>query len=178
VMDYQVTGPEWIDQDRYNLSAKATGSASEDQLRLMLQGLLAERFKLTFHRQTKELQAYVLTVGKGGPKFHESQGEGEPVINPDKTHMIIEVKAMPASQVVDTLARVLHAPVINNTGLTGRYDVSMSMAKYLPDGTTPFDPVSTIILAMQQELGLKLESKKLPLDLLIVDHAEKVPIEN
>jgi uncharacterized protein (TIGR03435 family) len=120
----------------------------------------------------------VLTVGKGGPKFHESQLEGEPILNPDKSRMAVDVKGMPASQVVDALSRVLQSPVINNTGFTGRYDISMNIAKYLPDGTSPFDPISTIILAVQEELGLKLESKKMALDLLIVDRAEKVPVEN
>lgn len=178
VMEFQVSGPEWTGSDRYNISAKASGAALDDQLRLMLQTLLVERFQLTFHRQTREMQVYVLTVAKGGPKFHESQTEGAPVVNPDKSRMTMDVKGMPASQVVDTLSKVLHAPVLNNTGFTGRYDISVNMARYLPDGSTPFDPVSTIILAMQEELGLKLESKKMPLDLLIIDHAEKVPVEN
>lgn len=178
VMDYQVLGPDWTGSDRYEISAKAGGPASEDQLRLMLRSLLAERFKLTIHRQTKEMQAYLMTIGKGGAKFHESQVDGEPVVNPDKSRMIIEVKAMPATQVVDMLSRVLRAPVINNTGLTGRYDVSFNMARYIPDGSTPFDPIATIILAAQEELGLKLESKKVPIDLFVIDHAEKMPIEN
>ena len=76
------------------------------------------------------------------------------------------------------LSRVLHAPVINNTGLNGRYDAVVHLSKYMPDGSTPFDPISTIIVAMQEEFGLKLESKKMALDLLIIDHAEKVPAEN
>lgn len=178
VMDYQVSGPDWIGFDRYDISAKATGTAAEDQIRVMLQALLAERFKLTFHRQTKELQSYVLNVAKGGAKFHESQVEGEPVINSDKSHMKVDVKGMPASQVIDMLSRVLHAPVINNTGLTGRFDAAVNISKYVPDGTTPFDPIATIITAMQEELGLKLELKKVAIDLLIVDHAEKIPVEN
>jgi uncharacterized protein (TIGR03435 family) len=178
VMDYQVTGPDWIGSDRYNISGKSAEPVAEDQLRLMLQTLLAERFQLAFHRQTKELHAYEMVVAKSGAKFHESKVEGEPVVNPDKTRMTVDVKGFPASQIVDVLSRMLHAPVINNTGFTGRYDATVNIARYMPDGTTPFEPVATIILALQEELGLKLESKKMMLDLLIVDHAEKVPAEN
>lgn len=176
VMEYQVAGPEWTGQDRYNISAK--GGATDEQMRLMLRTLLTERFAITIHRQTKELQAYVLTVGKGGPKFHESQEDGEPVINPDKAKMTVDVKAVPASKFIDMLSQVLHMPVINQTGLTGRYDMTFNVAKYLPDGTTPFDPVATILVAVQEEMGLKLEAKKVALDLVIIDRAERVPLEN
>jgi uncharacterized protein (TIGR03435 family) len=182
VMDYQVTGPDWINFDRYDISAKAADAAPEDQLRLMLQALLAERFKLTLHRETKELPAYLLTVAKGGIKFHESQtADGEPVVNPDKASMTVDVKGVSATMFIEMLSNILHAPVINQTGLEGRYDVKINVAKYIPDGSGKegsFDPVSTILLGLQGELGLKVESKKLPIDLLIVDHAEKVPVEN
>ena len=178
VLEYQVSGPQWVGADRYNITAKAGGPATEDQLRLMLQSLLAERFKLTFHRQTKEIQAYMLTVAKGGAKFRESEVDGAPVITPDKTRMTMDVKGIPASLVVDMLAKVLSSPVVNNTGFTGRYDITMNFAKYMPDGTTPFDPVATTILAVQEELGLKLEYRRVIVDLLIIDGAEKVPVEN
>ena len=145
VMDYQVSGPDWIGFDRYDISAKTTGPGAEDQLRVMLQALLAERFKLSFHRQTKELQSYVLNIAKGGAKFHESQVEGEPVIDSDKSRMKVDVKGMPATQVIDMLSRILRAPVINNTGLTGRFDAAVNISRYVPDGTTPFDQIATII---------------------------------
>lgn len=180
VMDYQVSGPDWINFDRYDISAKAADDAPDKQLQSMLQALLAERFKLTLHRETKELPCFVMVAAKGGIKFHESQTEGEPVLNPDKTRMSVEVKGIPATQFVEMLSNILRAPVINNTGLSGRYDATINFSKYLPDGSGKegFDPISTILLGLQEELGLKLESKKMPLDLLIVDHAEKVPVEN
>jgi uncharacterized protein (TIGR03435 family) len=83
------------------------------------------------------------------------------------------------------LSNVLHAPVINNTGLAGRYDAKVDIGKYIGDlpkegsgGAGQFDPSAMIITGLQEELGLKLESKKVPLDLLIVDHVERVPAEN
>ena len=182
VMDYQVSGPDWINFDRYDISAKAAEAAPDKQLEVMLQALLAERFKLTLHRETKDLPCFVMVAAKGGLKFHESEiTDGEPVINPNKTSMSVEVKGVPATQFVEMLSTILHAPVINNTGLSGRYDATVNFGKYLPDGSGKegaFDPISTILLGLQEELGLKLESKKMPLDLLIVDHAEKMPVEN
>lgn len=180
VMSYQVSGPEWMNFDRYDISAKAAGPVPEDQLRLMLQTLLADRFQLVLHRQNKELQAYELVIAKGGIKFHESKIDGDPVFSPDKTGMTVEVKGVPASQFVDMLSNLLHAPVVNETGLNGRYDVSVNIAKYMPDVSSgaAFDPISMVLTALQQELGLKLESRKMALDLLIVDHAEKAPSDN
>jgi uncharacterized protein (TIGR03435 family) len=182
VMDYQVSGPDGLGSERYDIAAKAAGPAAEDQLRLMLEALLAERFKLTLHRETKELSCYLLVPAKGGIKFHESTTtDGEPVVNPDKTRMTVEVKGVPATQFVEMLANILHAPVINNTGFAGRYDATINFGKYVPDGTGKegsFDPVAMIINGLQEELGLKLESKKMPIDLLVIEHAEKAPVEN
>ncbi len=182
VMDYQVSGPDWLGFERYDIAAKAGEPVPEDQMRTMLQALLAERFKLTLHRETKELPAYLLVVAKGGIKFHESQiTDAEPVINADKASMMVEVKGVTATQFVEMLSNILRAPVINNTGLAGRYDAKINVSKYIPDGSAKegaFDPISTILTGLQEELGLKVESKKLPLDLLIIEHAEKVPVGN
>lgn len=179
VMDYQVTGPDWIGQARYDIVAKSPGPASEDQLRLMLQNLLADRFKLAFHHQTKELPAWVLTVGKNGPKFKESATEGESNIEPDRQKMEVVIQRTPVSQLVEVLSNVLRAPVIDETGLKGKYDITVKLEKYMPDSPTGIvDMLSTIVTGVQQELGLKMEQKKLPLDLLVVDRAEKAPVEN
>jgi uncharacterized protein (TIGR03435 family) len=179
VMDYQVTGPDWIGQERYDIVAKSAGPASEDQLRLMLQNLLAERFKLSFHRQTKEMAAWVLTVGKNGPKFKESVTEGEGNIAPDRQKLEVVVQRTPVSQLVDLLTALLRAPVIDETGLKGKYDMTIKVDKYMPETPTAIvDMLSTIVTGVQQELGLKLDEKKLPLDLLVVDRAEKAPVEN
>jgi len=182
VMDYQVSGPDWLGFERFDIVAKAAGPAPEAELRTMLQALLAERFKLVLHKETKELPAYVLLVAKGGIKFHESKEEGElaMVPPPDKNHLTVNLKRVPASQFVEMLSSALHAPVINNTGLEGRYDATLDIGKYMSDTPKdgPFDPIPMIVTGLQEELGLKLESKKMPLDLLIIDHAEKVPVEN
>jgi uncharacterized protein (TIGR03435 family) len=186
VFDYEVSGPDWIDSQRYEITGKAAGAVAEDQLRQMMQGLLAERFKLAIHRQTKELSAYVLVPGKNGPKVQESKTEGETSIEPNQKQMSVTIQRAPVSQLVEMLSNVLRVPVIDQTGLKGRYDLTVNVAKYAADmaaqgkspDSGPMDPLALISLILQEELGLKLESKKMPLDLVIVDHAEKAPVEN
>jgi uncharacterized protein (TIGR03435 family) len=178
IFEYQVSGPNWIDSDHYDIAAKAAGPAQESDLRLMLQTLLADRFQLTFHRLTTEKQAYVLTVGKNGPKFQESKEDGESEIQPDQKTMSVSVRRVSLSQLIDPLSRMFQMPVVDKTGLQGRYDVAIGMAKYIPQSGERADPVSIIQTALEEDLGLKLEAKKMPLDYLIVDHAARAPSGN
>ena len=186
VMDYQITGPDWLATERYDIAAKSADTVPEDQLRQMLQGLLADRFKLALHHQVKELPAYVLLVAKGGPKFKESETQGEASIDPQPNRMAVVVQRTPVSQLVEGLSNILRAPVLDQTGLKGKYDVTINIAKYIPEiserhgdgGGAPMDPIPILMTGLQEELGLRLESRKMPLDLLIIDRAEKVPTEN
>ena len=186
VTQFQVTGPDWLDTERYEIVGKAAGPAPEEQLRLMMQALLQERFKLALHRQTKELSAYVLVAGKNGPKVHEAKTEGEASVDVNQRQLSVSVQRAPLSQLVEMLSNVLRAPVIDMTGLTGRYDATLNIAKYAGDmaargqsfESAAADPLALISMILQDEFGLKLEARKMPLDLLIVDRAEKVPVEN
>ncbi|MCU1235062.1 MAG: hypothetical protein JWP63_3029 [Candidatus Solibacter sp.] len=180
VMDFQVSGPDWLGNERYDIMAKAAGPAPDAELRIMLQTLLAERFKVTLHRVTKEMSAYALVVAKGGPKFQESKTEGEASLVPDQKTMRVVVQRTPLSQLVEMLSNVLRTPVVDLTELKGRYDIAVELAKYIPDRSSPdqMDPVNIITRGLQDELGLKIEPRKMPLDLLIIDHAEKIPSEN
>lgn len=176
VKDSQVSGPEWLDTERYDIVAKAAGGAPEDRLRLMLQALLAERFKLTFHRETKNLPVYELVVAKNGPEFHESQSEGEASFKPNG--MSLTVERMPIAQFADLISGPLRMPVVDMTGLKGRYDFTIDLGGYVSPDRKPTDPSEIMIPALQDILGLKLESKKAPIEMIVVDHAEKVPTEN
>lgn len=183
VSEFQVSGPDWLDSARYNIVAHAPAPATEEQLQLMLQSLLADRFKLVLHRQNKEFQVYVLSPGKNGPKLQESTSAGEGSIETQPGRMSVVVQRTPISQMIDMLTAVLGAPVVDMTGLKGRYDVTVNLADYLVDmratgGGDAVDPLSIVKAALEEKLGLKLESKKMPLDMLIVDSAEKVPTEN
>jgi uncharacterized protein (TIGR03435 family) len=186
VTEYQVTGPAWLDSERYEIAGKAAAPAPDEQLRLMMQSLLQERFKLAVHRQIKELSAYVLVVGKNGLKVQESKTEGESSIDINQKQLSVSVQRTPVSQLVEMLGNVLRAPVVDQTGLKGRYDVTLNVAKYAADMAAqgksieagPADPLTLISMILQEEFGLKLEAKKMPLDMVIIDHAEKAPVEN
>jgi len=182
VSEYQVSGPDWLDSARYNIVARSPGPASEEQLQLMLQSLLADRFRLVLHRQTKEFQVYVLSPGKNGPKLQESTSTGEGSIETTPGRMSVVVQRTPLSQMIDMLTPILGAPVVDMTGLKGKYDITVNLADYMADmqsaGGVPADPLSIVKAALEEKLGLKLESRKMPLDVLVVDSAEKIPTEN
>jgi uncharacterized protein (TIGR03435 family) len=177
---YQVTGPDWIASARYDIVAKAAGPVPEAQLKLMLQTLLSDRFKLTFHRETKDLPVYSMITGKKGPKFHDSQGEGENRMYPEGGSLVFKNYTMAA--LADFLARPADRPVVDKTGLTGRYDFSIRLL----DGESPnigdlkraAADWQSIFTDMQEQLGLKLEAQKTAVEIMVIDHAEKVPTEN
>lgn len=180
VTDFQVNGPDWIDGQRYEIAAKAGGPATEDQLRLMLQSLLAERFKLELHRQTKEAQAWVLTVARNGPKFKESAEAGEMQLQADQKRFEISATRMPISDFIDFLSPILRAPIIDQTGLKGRYDAKIDVMKYI-DPTKPMginEVITTLTSAIPQALGLDLKERKMPIEFVVIDRAEKTPVEN
>ncbi len=190
VDDYQVSGPDAIVVPRFDIAAKAATAASEDQLRAMMQTMLADRFKLSLHRVTKEQSGFALVVGKGGPKFQESKEEGDSSLDPDMQRMQVAIRRTPVSQLVELLSNLFRAPIIDETGLKGKYDITINVAKYMSEigghgggeraaGDTPPDPISLVMRGVQEELGLKLEARnKIPVDYLVVDHIEKAPTEN
>ncbi len=178
---YQISGPDSISTDRFDIAAKAGSPAPESQLRLMLQSLLRDRFKLTFHRQMKELSGYALVPGKGPNKLHAIQGEAGGEGSMVGGGLIFEGHQMPMSRLADILSGVMRAPVLDMTGLDGHYDFKLDMRPYITPaqpGDPPMDLMGIAIAAVQSELGLKLESRKANLEVVVVDRAEKVPTEN
>jgi uncharacterized protein (TIGR03435 family) len=180
VRDFQVTGPDWMDQKGFEIAAKAAGAVTEEELRGMLRTLLADRFKLEAHQERKETSAYVLTLGKTGlsPAVQKSETDGEPMIQPNPSKMEVSVKRASVSQLVEILAKVLREPVVNETGLDGKFDAIVNISKYVPDGSSAPDIAALAIRAIQQEFGLKVEHRKTMMDFVIVDRAEKAPVEN
>jgi uncharacterized protein (TIGR03435 family) len=176
VQTFQVSGPGWINSERYDISARAEGGAAATQLRVMLQALLAERFKLVLRREKKELPGYALLVAKGGAKMRESSGEGEPVMTPNRAIMTTQRATMPWFATV--LTNPLRAPVQDQTGLTGRYDFSIDVSKYVTPDTGPEGMAIGLREALEQELGLRVEARKLSLETLVVERAEKAPVQN
>ncbi len=184
LQDYQVSGPAWINEDRYDIVAKADGPAPENELRLMAQTLLIERFKLAFHRQTKEMQALAFTVAKGGHKLKESATEGPPSMKPNG-RMGVSAERATVAEMATMLSQPLRMPILDQTELTGKYDFTIDMTPYITDemmkrgaASGPPDILGIAMAAAHEQLGLKLEARKLPVEMLIIDHAEKTPTEN
>ena len=215
---YQFTPIDSCCQARFDFAAKVPAGATREQFRQMLQNLLGERFKLAFHHERKEVAIYELTVGEKGPRMKESAPDAtSPPQDPWSDHPPFIMgkdgyPEFPAGQVglaggnghfrwtgvslsmpeiARTLAYYLGRPVVDATGLKGKYDINMTwtidlawvlesagMRDRIPDlpDTGPSGP--TFIHAVRDQLGLQLISKKGPGDIVVVDHVEKVPIEN
>jgi uncharacterized protein (TIGR03435 family) len=180
VFDYQVTGPGWIGDERYDIVAKADTPATETELRLMLRELLAERFQLAVHPETKELQAYAVTVGKNGHKMHESTTQGPMSIKP--TGLVLTVERADLDELCAMAQQPLKLPVVNLTGLTGKWDFKVDAAPYLTPEVTGAknvtDLIGVAITAANEQLGLKIESRKMQVNLIVVDRAVKTPPAN
>lgn len=171
VRDFQISGGQgWFDSERYDVSAKPESPASQEQLKLMLQSLLADRFKLVLHRETKQLPVYELIVAKGGPKLKESAEGTSPSLLTDGKSITAAKVTMP--MFIRLLSQFLGRSVLDKTGLPGNYDFKLQWTPDEAEGDGP-----SIFTATQEQLGLKLESSKGPVEVLVIDRAEK-PSEN
>jgi uncharacterized protein (TIGR03435 family) len=122
----------------------------------------------------------VLTIGKNGlnPNVKPSDSEGDPLVQPYLAKMEVSVKRAPASQLVELLSKVLREPVIDETGLSGTFDATVNISKYIPDGSSAPDIVALALRAIQAEFGLEVKHRKTMMDYVIVDRTEKAPVEN
>jgi len=183
----QITGgPKWVDQDRYYIEAKATVPAGGHELMLMLQTLLADRFKLVFHREQRTIPGYRLVLGKGGPKAQASAPDRGSVGHSQRG--LIEAEGCTMPQLALKLAEVLQRPVLDATGVAGKFDLKLEWA---PDdmqarppaadqhaGNAPESPGGpSIFAALQEQLALKLVASRVSAEVLVIDSAEK-PSEN
>jgi len=162
-------GPDALSTDRYDVIAKVSPDASKEQRMLMLQALLAERFKLVVHRETKELPIYALVAGKNGPKVRAVEDDGSAAeIGSGSGHQIkahhISMKLLAA-----TLQGYIGDIVVDETGLAGLFDLDLDFnvdESMSSEGPTVFE-------AVQRQLGLKLEARKGPVEVVVIDHVEK-----
>jgi uncharacterized protein (TIGR03435 family) len=177
VQDSQISGPVWMQADHFDINAKADGPVGEEQMKLMMRTLLAERFKLSFHRQERELKAFALMVAKGGPKLHEA-ADDESKGSMQNSEVGTVAKSTTMRELGDMLSGPLQTPVVDKTGLTGKYDFAIDFTNYLPEDKTVRPNVGSVMMAaLQGELGLKLEAEKAMVEVMVVDHVEK-PSEN
>ena len=173
-------GPKWLDEARYNIEARAAGPAGDRELMTMLQSLLAERFKLAFHRETRALPGYALVLGKGGLRAKPSAPDAGS--RTSSRWGSIEASGCTMAQLALKLSEVLHLPVADFTAVPGEFDFKLewtsdNMQAPAPDAVPDAASGPSLFAALQEQLGLKLESRKVPADVLVIDHAEK-PSEN
>ncbi len=235
VKDFQISGPSWLNEERFVIEATMPPETTKQQFHVMLQNLMADRFKMTIHRETKELPMYTMVVGKNGPKLTESPqisaeeeakdptppplpaGRGPMKMGPDGfpnlplpsggrgglftimtpfgARLVGQRQTM--QNLAERLSSVLTKPVTDATALTPKFDFTLTYSMdglnnqmKLPAPPPPgeggrgprempdVEPPQNIFAAIQSQLGLKLEPKRGPVDLLVVDHAEKTPTEN
>lgn len=185
LQDYQLSGGNTaIEDERYDIVAKADGAVGDDQLMLMLRRLLADRFKLRYHREPKEMQGFSLLVAKNGPKLHEVEPAGKDWSRNGVGR--IDGQEVSMAQLADILAGRLGHPVVNLTGIKGVFDLKLS---WTPDPATVGNPAEikespavesisdpsgpSIFSALQEQLGLRLEARKVPVEIVVIDHVER-----
>jgi uncharacterized protein (TIGR03435 family) len=179
-----VGGPAWIGSDRWDIAARAANAldmqktydpaAAREEKRRMVQALFAERFHLVVHRETRELPIYALVVAKSGPTFTTAEAKGT-TINRGRDHLQIEGGENTVHLLAEQLAETLGRVVVDQTGITGRYKLALT---WTPDDTTASsstapDPGPSLFTALEEQLGLKLESRKAPVEVLVIDQVTR-----
>jgi uncharacterized protein (TIGR03435 family) len=225
---YQITGPSWLESELYDIAAKVPDGVPKEQIPAMLQALLAERFQMTVHRETREQPVYALVVGKSGPKLKKYEDSAPPApgvpggMAPRSTGAgaasipmsrgsvnfrigggevsSLEARGTTLSGLAGILSNMMDRPVLDMTGIQGYYDITLEAAAGELGGARLMGPAgaaatlegsagtapapapesapSASIFTSIQQLGLRLEPRKGPVEYIVVDKAEKVPTEN
>jgi uncharacterized protein (TIGR03435 family) len=182
VKGYQISGPGWLESQRYDIVAKAASPVWEDdKLMAMLQPLLLDRFKLTLHREARDLPAWMLVPGNKGSKLHASKDDGLLEIE-RKGPESLTARRMSMEQLANYLTTRMDHPVLDMTGIKGLFDIALDWTRdrglRAPGSETAEVAGPSVFTALQEQLGLKMEARKGPVTILVVDHAEKVPTAN
>lgn len=164
-----VSVPRWAVTEKFAVMAKTERPVTADERKEMMQALLADRFRLRVHRETRKIAGYALVVAKGGPKFRETPDKNVPTA--DSVRMIgphrLLAKGAPISELVKMLNRnVLSQPVVDNTALAGRYDFQLGWGTADSPADASLPPIGQAIL---QQLGLKLVAQKVPAEVMVID---------
>jgi len=184
IRTYQLSGPDWMKTERFDIAAKVPEGATLDEKRLMLQSLLIERFKLAIHHDTKELAIDTLVAGKGGPKIGSRvSAEGRNTVAFESGKLMFHNFTM--SQLATYLSRSNpNGTIVDATGIDGRYDfgVDIDTKSGRPEEVKGAIEQATLdgslARVVPQQLGLKIETRKQPTDLVVVDRVERIPAEN
>ena len=183
VKDYSLSAPPWLADERFDVVAKPPSGVQLDWYKPqvykpMLQRLLVDRFKLAFHRETKTLPAYALVADKGGTKVEPAEASG-----PQGTTVgrgLLAGTRLSMADFAGQLSGKVDRPVQDLTGLQGVYNFKVTWTEEDRPAAEPAEitPGPSLFTAIQEQLGLKLEGRKLPIEILVIDHIERVPTEN
>lgn len=164
----------------YDISARAEGAVSRNVIRLMLQSLLVERFKLRLHHESREESVYKLVLGKNGPRLHDSEDQSE-TVQPVISGIVggFSFQHVEMARFTGFLSSIMDKRVVDSTGLKGFYDVELKLQEgpQGPEDKNTLAVTSAILAGIESQLGLKLESARAPVDHVVIDHLEK-PNEN
>ena len=178
-------GPSWMDDTRYNLAGEmdGTGTPNDHQWKIAVQNLLLDRFQVKLHHESREMPAFVLTVAKGGPKLTPGDGDTKAHLSMGFSGGVGEtmhgrgVNASIGDFIGELQRIVMDRPIVDRTGLTGVYNIQFEFTREDPNslGMTqlPDNAAPNLITALDEQLGLKLEGVKAPVDVLVIDKAEK-----
>lgn len=187
---YELVGPDWINPPTdvlYDIAAKAAGPVSSDQIKLMLQKLLAERWRLAVHRETRTLSAYVLLQDRN-PHLRRSDASSLTKVKPGAKPYELLFEHVSMAQLAQQLGPPMTSrPVIDKTKLTGNFDFNLDLGRYILDPTSGIaivdgngmvDTEGATLRAVRDQLGLILRPEKAPISVLVIDHVEKFPSIN
>ena len=180
VKPFQVTGPGFLENIRVDIAAKYPPDTKNEDRALMLRSLLEDRFKLAVHKKRSRTQGYSLVVAKGGFKLKPDTGEGDSdSSNSSGRVRNITVKHSSLPQVADLMARNLGEAVVDKTGIEGFYSFELGWASEDQKGeTAELETLPSLFTALQKTLGLRLKPENVLVDFVIVDHMERLAVEN
>jgi uncharacterized protein (TIGR03435 family) len=174
VKAYQIIGPTWLNADEasYDIEAKAPSETPHEAVHLMMQTLLGERFNLALHKEERIMPVFELVVGKNGPKgLLAAANDGHSSTQSKGGH--VSATGVSMAEWAHQLSRYTKQPVYDKTGITGSFDFKIDY-----QGSGPDEGLPTLFTALQDQLGLKLQAVKAPVEVLVIDHVERVPSGN
>ncbi len=179
--EYAIIGPDWLGTERFDIEATYPPDTPVAKLLEMLQAMLKERFQMALHRETRQLPMYSLVIAKGGPKIHAvTDGQGRTSGRPGH----LELTKTTMRKFADLIGRQAGVPVTDATGLEGVFDFTLEWSPSAGMRVEPSDVAPhtgegpSIFTAIQEQLGLKLESVKGPVEVLVIDKMERTPTAN
>jgi uncharacterized protein (TIGR03435 family) len=183
VRPYQVIGPQWLETVRFDIVAKYPPEIDNPARILMMRSLLEDRFKMAIHRETRDLPGYALVVAKGGFKLKPVEAGGSSTSSNGQGR-VNDFTATKTSmdELAAYVANSMREVVVDKTGIDGAYDFQLHWTRddQVSAGAdaSPSNPLPTLPMALQDVLGLRLQPQKVPVEVIVVDHIERTPIEN